>query len=147
MPEFKNKQSAQILKSVYRNAQMAYESSEDVLKHCKSLDLYREITRQRDRYKTIASRARRELSKRGEHARQASPYAKSMAKMGIAMKTAADSSCSNLAQIMLRGTAMGIIDIQRAVNHSHTAERDIRESAEKLLLREQDFCDGLKRFL
>ncbi len=147
MSEYRNKQSAAILNSVYQNAQMAYEASGDVLKRCKSRELYREISGQQKRYKTVASRASRELSRRGEPARKVSPYLVSMTKMGIAMKTAHNKSSSNLAQIMLKGTTMGIIDMQRTVNRSHGAYAGIRESAEQLLAREQDFCDGLKRFL
>ena len=147
MANFKNKQSAEILNSVYRNAQMAYEASSDVLKHCRNNALHREISAQNARYKSVAGQARAELARRGEPAREASPYAKTMAKMGIAMKTAANQSSANLARIMLRGTTMGIIDMQHAVNRSHAAESRIRESAERLLEREQDFCENLKRYL
>lgn len=147
MANFKNKQSAKILNSVYKNAQMAYEASSDVLKHCRNNELSSEIYAQKERYKSVAGIARRELARRGEPARDASPYAKSMVKMGIAMKTAADKSSANLAKIMLKGTTMGIIDMRRAVNRSRSAERDIRESAERLLDRERDFCEELQRFL
>ncbi|MDE7229552.1 MAG: hypothetical protein K2N56_03650 [Oscillospiraceae bacterium] len=147
MANFKNKQNADILNSVYRNAQMAFESTSDVLKHCRNNALGREISRQQRRYKTVASRARRELARLGEPAKEASPYVKSMAKMGIAMKTAANQSSSNLAQIMLRGTTMGIIDMQRTVNRSHAADPFMRHSAERLLEREQNFCEDLKRYL
>lgn len=147
MSNFKNKQSAEILNSVYRNAQMAYEASSDLLKHCRNNALGREISAQQQRYKNITSNVRRELARRGEAAVEAPPYVKSMAKMGIAMKTAANQSSSNIAKIMLRGTTMGIIDMQRTVNRSHAAEHGIRNSAEKLLEREQEFCEELKRFL
>lgn len=147
MNKLKSEQSAEILNSVYRNAQMAYEASSDVIKHCKNRELSREITVQQQRYKAVASRARRELAKRGEAAYDASPYVKTMAKMGIAVKTAANQSNANLARIMLQGTTMGIIDMQHTLNRSHSAERGVRESAERLLEREQNFCNDLKRFL
>ena len=147
MPNLKTTQSARILNSVYKNAQMAYEASSDVLKRCRSSELAREISAQKQRYKTVASRARRELAKRGEPARDASPYVKSMAKMGIAMKTTANQSSSNLARIMLQGTTMGIIDMQHTVNRSHAARPAVRHRAERLLEREQSFCEELKRYL
>lgn len=147
MANFKNKQSAEILNSVYKNAQMAYEAGSDVLKRCKNNELRREISAQVSRYKSVAGQARQELARRGEPARENPPYAKTAAKMGIAMKTAKNRSSANLARIMLRGTTMGIIDMQHAVNRSHSAESRIRESAERLLEREQDFCESLKRYL
>lgn len=142
-----NKQSAKILKSVYRNAQMAYEASADVLKHCKDRQLSREISAETERYRTVASIAKQELARRGVTAAEVSPYAKTMAKMGIAMKTTANPRSANIARIMYRGTTMGIIDMQHAINRSHNAEPSIRESAEKLLAREQEFCDNLRRYL
>ncbi|MCH5205509.1 MAG: hypothetical protein J1F09_01065 [Oscillospiraceae bacterium] len=147
MANFKNKQSEEILKAIYRNADIAYAASNDVLKRCRNNELAQEINSQKERYKSVASRARSELAKRGEPARQASSYVRNMTRMGIAMRTASDKSSANLAKIMLQGTTMGIVDIQHAVNRSHSAEAPIRESAEQLLRREQDFCDGLKRFL
>lgn len=147
MSNFRNKQSAEILNSVYRNAQMAYEAGSDLLKHCRNNALRHEISAQVSRYKTVAGQTRRELAQRGEPAREVSPYAKTMAKMGIAMKTAKNRSSANLARIMLQGTTMGIIDMRHAVNRSHAAESRIRESAERLLDREQDFCESLKRYL
>ena len=142
-----NKQSAKILKSVYRNAQMAYEASADVLKHCKDRQLSREISAETERYRTVASIAKQELARRGVTAAEVSPYAKTMAKMGIAMKTTANPRSANIARIMYRGTTMGIIDMQHTINRSHNAEPSIRESAEKLLAREQEFCDNLRRYL
>lgn len=145
--DFKNRQSAEIMRSVYRNAEMAYEASNDVLKHCRNTHLYNEISAQRDRYKKVAGEMRRELSRRGEKAPQYPGYTKAMSKMGIAMKTMTDGSTSGIASLMLRGTTMGIIDMQHAVNRSRAAEQGIRDDAEELLRREQDYCDHLKRYL
>ncbi len=147
MSSFKNRQSKEILSSIYRNAEMAYEASEDVLKHCKNNGLFREISTQKQHYKDVAQNIRRELAKRGEAPRQVSPYSKAMAKMGIAIKTAGNQSSANIARIMLRGTTAGIIDMQHAVNRSHGAEGKIREDAIQLLEREQEYCETLKRYL
>ncbi len=144
---FKSKQSADILNCVYRNAQMAYESSADVLKHCKDNRLTREIVAENRRYRSVAARAKQELTRRGVHAEQVSPYAKTMAKMGIAVKTTRNPRSANIARIMFRGTTAGIIDMQHTINRSHNADPAIRESAERLLAREQEFCDNLKRYL
>lgn len=147
MSDFKNRQSAEILSSVYKNAEMAYEASGDVLKHCRNTHLYNEISAQRARYKEVATAARNELSRRGVAAKQASPAAKAMSKMGIAMRTLGNHSGKNIASLMIRGTTMGIIDMQHAVNRSCAAETRIKNDAEELLRREQEYCDSLKRYL
>ncbi|MBP1563123.1 MAG: hypothetical protein J6C38_05345 [Oscillospiraceae bacterium] len=143
----KNRQSAEILQAVYRNSQMAYEASSDVLKHCKNNMLYREINREKERYKNVAEQAKNELIKRNETAEEVAPFGKLMSKMGIAMKTASNQSGHNIAKIMVQGTTMGIIDMQHAVNRSHNADPRIKESAERLLQREQEYCESLKKYL
>lgn len=147
MNDFKNRQSAEILKSVYKNADMAYDSSTDVLKHCKHSKLRSEIAAERERYRSVANQARTELVRRGSVPKTFPAASKMMAKMGISMKTMQDSSSQNIAEMMLRGTTMGIIDMQHALNRSSKAEERIRTEADALLKREQQFCDNLKKYL
>lgn len=144
---FKEKQTSKILESVYRNAQLSYNATFAVLRHCKNNELYGELSKEQDRYKQVASRARRELAKRGNAAYEASPYVRTMVKTGIAMKTAANNDTGHLAEIMYRGTNMGIVDMQRTLNQSRAADGNVRESAQKLLEREQQFCENLRRYL
>jgi hypothetical protein len=147
MSSFRNDQSAEILGSVYRNAEMAYEASGDVLKRCPNRKLAGEINAQRERYREVAAQTRSELVRRGAVPKDYPPYAKMMSRMGIAMRTANDRSSKNIASLMIKGTTMGIIDMQHAVNRSHQAEGKIRADAQQLLRREQDFCDHLKDYV
>lgn len=147
MNDFKNRQSSEILRSVYKNADMAYEASGDVLKHCSNSRLREELTAERERYRSVASQARAELVRRGSIPRQYPVYTRMMTKMGIGMKALQDPSSKSLAEMMVRGTTMGIIDMTHALNSSSKAEERIRTDAAALLKREQQFCDRLKKFL
>lgn len=144
---YKDKQTSMILESVYRNARLAYDATADVLSRCRNNELYGELSREQDRYKSVAFNARQELSRMGKAAHEASPYVRAMVRTGIAVKTASKNDTSHLAEIMFRGTATGIVDMQRTLNRSRMADGNVRESAEKLLKREQQFCDDLKRYL
>lgn len=144
---FKDKQTAEILESVYRNARLAYKATFSVLRHCQNNELYGELAKEQDRYKLVASRARRELARLDTAAYEAPPHVRTMVKTGIAMKTAASNDTGHLAEIMYKGTNNGIIDMQRTLNRSRSAAGYIRASAEKLLEREQEFCENLRRFL
>lgn len=147
MSEYSNEQSAEILGSVYRNAEMAYEASGDVLRRCPNRRLAGEINAQRERYREVAAQTRSEIVRRGGVPKDYPGYAKMMSKMGIAMRTMNDRSSKNIASLMIRGTTMGIIDMQHSVNRSHQAEGKIRSDARQLLQREQEFCDHLKGYL
>ena len=147
MNDFKNRQSAEILKSVYKNAEMAYESSGDMLKYCVNSKLRSEISAERERYRSVASQARAELVRRGSVPKTYPVFTRAMAKMGIGMKAMQDPSSQSLAEMMVRGTTMGIIDMSHALNSSGKAEERIRNDAAALLKREQQFCDNLKKYL
>lgn len=147
MSNFKNRQSAEILGSVYKNADMAYDASGEVLKHCPNRKLAGEISAQRDRYREVAAQTRTEIVRRGGVPQEYPGFTKMMSRMGIAMKTTNNRSSKNLASLMIRGTTMGIIDMQHAVNCSQGAENKVRTDAQELLRREQDFCEHLKRYL
>ncbi len=147
MNDFRNRQSSEILKSVYKNADMAYEASGDVLKYCQNKQLREEITSERERYRSVASQARAELVRRGSMPKPYPVYTRMMSKMGIGMKAIQDPSSHGLAELMVRGTTMGIIDMTHTLNSSSKAEERIRNDAAALLKREQQFCDNLKKYL
>lgn len=147
MSDFRNRQSAEILSSVYKNAEMAYESSGEVLHYCKNRRLAREISKERERYRAVASKAHEELRRRGEHPKEYPLYVKAMSTMGIRGRLTANRSSKSVASLMIRGTTMGIIDMQHAVNCSSSAEPNIRSDAQELLEREQGFCEHLKKYL
>lgn len=144
---FKERQTTDILESVYRNARLAYKSTTEILSRCQNNELYDELSREQERYKTVAARARRELARLGTAAHEAPVHVRTMIKTGIAMKTAKNRDTSCLAEIMYKGTNNGVIDMQRTLNRSRRAEPEIRASAEKLLDREREFCEDLRRFL
>ncbi len=144
---FKDKQTIKILESVYRNAMLAHNATVCVLRCCRNNDLYGELAGEQDRYKQVALRARRELSKMGAAAHQVPACIRAMVSAGIAAKTAANHDTGALAELMYKGTNNGVIDMQRTLNRSRAADRLVRESAEKLLERELLFCEDLRRFL
>ncbi len=147
MNDFRNRQSSEILKSVYKNADMAYEASGDVLKYCRNTQLRDEIAAERERYRSVASQARAELVRRGSVPKSYTAYTRLMTKMGIGMKALQDPGSRGLAELMVRGTTMGIIDMTHALNSSGKAEERIRNDAAALLKREQQFCDNMKKYL
>ncbi len=147
MNDFRNRQSSEILKSVYKNADMAYEASGDVLKYCRNTRLRDEIAAERERYRSVASQARAELVRRGSVPKSYTAYTRLMTKMGIGMKALQDPGSRGLAELMVRGTTMGIIDMTHALNSSGKAEERIRNDAAALLKREQQFCDNMKKYL
>lgn len=74
-----------------------------------------------------------------------------MAKMGsftsIKFSTFFDNSNSNIANRLIQGTAMGIIQIRKAQNSYKNISPEIKELAEKLYSVENKFFKNLQKFL
>ena len=71
---------------------------------------------------------------------------KMMTWYGIEMKTFMDSSTSKIAELLLQGTNMGIIEGRRLLNHKHSNE-EINKLVEKYVEVQETAVEKLKSFL
>ena len=72
---------------------------------------------------------------------------KAMMKFGTKMNTLFDSSNTNIAEMMIEGTNMGINDIQKEINHMQLDGSEIPELATDYIQMMQSNVDSLRAFL
>ena len=65
---------------------------------------------------------------------------------GIEMKTFMDDSTSKIAELLLQGTNMGIIEGRRLLNHKGTPD-EIHELVQEYVDMQEDAVEKLKTFL
>ena len=65
---------------------------------------------------------------------------------GIEMKTITDKSSSKIAEILLQGTNMGIIEGKKLLNHKHT-DPEVNKLMEEYVSMQEDAVEKLKKFL
>ena len=88
------------------------------------------------------------LEEKGDKPKVATqPMQKAMLWGSIQMNTLANSTPEHLAEMMIQGTTMGIIDIQKRLNELPQADSDSRKLAEDFLKGEQQNIDELKKLL
>ncbi len=136
-----------ILNCIYKNSRMASDSIKQVSEKCDDGDFRGYINRQQEHYEAICKELKTQIESSGAEVEEVPKVETAMAHMGISMKTFADDSLNNMAKLMYNGTNMGIIDIAETVNHCHNASDETLKKAESLLSREEQYADGLKRFL
>ncbi len=136
-----------ILNCIYKNSRMASDSIKQVSEKCDDGDFRGYINRQQEHYEAICKELKTQIENSGAEVEEVPKVETAMAHMGISMKTFADDSLNNMAKLMYNGTNMGIIDIAETVNHCHNASDETLKKAESLLSREEQYADGLKRFL
>lgn len=126
---------------------MASDSICQVLEHCDDSGLRDYIAKQQKQYEEDYHKTGRQIRELGGTAENPPISADIAAGAGINMKTMFDKSKQNIAKIMFNGTNMGILDITRVVNRATDADCGVTEQAKSLLMREQKYADGLKKYL
>ena len=104
--------TGELLGHMYRNVQMGTESLCGVLPKITDKFLVANVTSQLERYSDYTARTAAELRKRSIHPQELSGMKKTMAKAGIAMNTLVDSSDRHLAQMIEKGTRMGVDELE-----------------------------------
>ncbi|MGN1345352.1 MAG: hypothetical protein ACI4V1_01090 [Eubacteriales bacterium] len=103
----------ELLAHMYRNVKMGNENLCGVLPKIRDKFLVTSVTSQMEHYSDYASRTASELRKRSVRPQELSAMKKAMAKSGIAMNTMFDSSDRHIAEMIEKGTRMGVDELER----------------------------------
>lgn len=143
-----NDSNLDAINEVYKNASVALLSISNVMPEIVDTELKKEILEEYDGYEKILGEITKYMTEKGYEAKEVGTMKKFMMKSGIKMNTMVDDSESNIAQIMIKGTVMGITELCELINNSETVtDRKIIEYAEELKKLEESYEERLKKFL
>jgi len=109
--------------------------------------LKKELDIQSNKYKEILDKISKlypEYSEDEPH--KTSAMNKMMTWYGIEMKTMVDDSTSHLAELLLQGTNMGIIEGRKLLNHKGT-DKEVEKLVQEYVDMQEDAVESLKKFL
>ena len=124
MKEDKNENEVNVLDELNKGACMGKDAIHFILDKVKDEALKQELNRQYQKYKEISDKIKRiypEYNSEDEP-HETSAMNKVMTWYGIEMKTFMDDSTSKIAELLLQGRNMGIIEGRRLLNHKGTDE-------------------------
>ena len=133
----------ELLNEVYKNTKMGGDSIIDLLDKVSDNGLRAEMTDELSVYRRYAKEASEKLSERGLKPKELPMTAKMGAKMGMVMNTMLDTTTSHLAEMMINGATMGIIDLEKKLNDGGEAERLARD----VLRYEKETVERLGQYL
>ena len=135
-----------LLNELYKNTTMGGDSLINLMDKAEDPAMRSEMTRELEKYREYSNRAAELLGERGLKPEEPGMMAKAGSKMGMAFNTMLDTTTSHLAELMINGAVMGIININKQLN---SAEHDgeARKLAEDVLAFEKSTADHLARFL
>ena len=135
----------ELLNEVYKNTIMGRDSIINLLDKVSDNGLRSEMTDELSVYRRYAKEASEKLVERGLKPKELPMTAKMGAKMGMVMNTMLDTTTSHLAEMMINGATMGIIDLEKKLNDGGDGEAE--RLARDVLRFEKETAERLSTFL
>ena len=144
--ENKKEEKINVLDELNKGASMGMDAIKFILDKVKDKDLYTFLEKQYDEYQDISKKIYKVYpnAKKGPH--ETTKMNKMMTWYGIEMKTMVDDSTSKIAELLLQGTNMGIIEGRRLLNNKDIDE-DTNKLIEEYVNMQEKAVERLKEFL
>lgn len=142
-----DKNEINVLDELNKGACMGRDAIHFILDKVKDNNLKEELNKQYDKYKEINKKICKLYPEYNEgEPHKTGPINKVMTWYGIEMKTFLDDSTSKIAELLLQGTNMGIIEGRRLLNHKNT-DNDVKKIVQEYVDMQEDAVEKLKQFL
>ena len=136
-----------VLNSIYRNAETGQQAIFDLIPKVDDGGFLKDIKTQQAEYAEIAQEAVAQLSDMGVKPDPVSGVKKMGMKMGVTMNTMLENDVSHLAQLMIKGSNMGIVNMTKVLNNYPNPKPEIKSLATKLINIEHQNLERLKTYL
>lgn len=147
MSKNENENEVNVLDELNKGACMGKDAIHFILDKVKDESLKNELNNQYEKYKEISNKIHElypEYSENKPH--ETNTMNKVMTWYGIEMKTLMDDSTSKIAELLLQGTNMGIIEGRKLLNHKHTNE-EVNLLVQEYVDMQEKAVEKLKTFL
>ena len=136
------------INEVYKNAHVALQAISNVLDSVEDASFKKELLYEYKGYENLISEISAYMAEKGYETKELGTMKKVMMKTGIKMNTAFNDSVSHIAEIMIKGTVMGITELTKIINETEglTDEKALA-FAKRLLSIEEEYEERLKKHL
>lgn len=143
-----NNNELNVLDEINKGATMGMDAIEFISKKVGDENFKNVLDIEYNKYKDISRRVNdlylNYTSKKEPH--ETSGMNKVMTWWGVQMNTMSDKSNSNLSELLLNGTNMGIIEGRRLLNHKHT-DNKVNDLIQEYVNMQENAVEKLKQFL
>lgn len=142
-----NEYNVKALNDVYKNAHIALQSISDLLPSVDNEEIKKELLEEYEGYEKAIGEISAYMAEKGIEPKDINPIKKAMMWSGIKMNTMFDTSRTHIAEIMIKGTVMGITELTAMKNESSNLDEGTIQQIDKLLALEEEYEQRLKKFL
>lgn len=142
-----NKDDIAILKSIQKNTQMAMKAIDTIEPKVQEKDLALLLARTNQQYSNLHQKAVTNLVAGKVQPDKTSALETMMLVGGITSNTLLNTSTSHIAELMIKGSNMGILDLTKTLNHHTNGEKVSMELADELMHMENRNLEEYKKYL
>lgn len=133
---------------IYKTAQIGLDSISNVLEEVEHSALKEELRQEYEGYENFISNLTTFICEKGYQVKEVNPMKKAFMWGSIKLNTLTNDSSSHVANLMIKGTVMGITEMQEMINsQSQAVEPEILEQAKKLKTLMEKYEQNLKKYL
>lgn len=140
-------EQTKLLNALYQNAEIGTGAIRKIFPKVQDTRLKNELRMQLSNYRDSTNTIAHQMKARNEKPQPASKLTKMMTSAGIAVNCAKDNSTEHIAEMLIQGTNMGVIKINKAINRSSSVNPKVIQEAKTMLSAEQRYIDNLKGYL
>lgn len=136
-----------ILNEINKAAKMGMDSITYVSEKVSDENMKENLSTQYTGYGKIVEKVNTQFEKYGEIPDEEPTKDKIMGWMGVQMNTITDKSNSHIAEMMIQGANMGIVECQKLMNHNPQAEQGVKDILNDFMNFSQNNIEKMKEYL
>ena len=139
--------NTQMLEYIYEGAEMGRDSISQLIKNTEDVQFRRALESQQSEYQSVMDEADKMMRASGVKPDGVGMMAKVSSQVMTSAKTMMDSSVTNMAEMMIQGSTMGVTKMTRHLNELQGIDGDVHRLSQKLLDTEQNNIEQMKKYL
>lgn len=136
-----------VLNEVHKGAKMGMNSISTVSEKVSEPNFKDNLSFQYNQYGDILDSVNEIYKKYGEIPKDDNPMTEAMSWMGIQMNTIKNKSNSHIADMLIQGTTMGIIEGRKLLNQNPNVDGEVRQVLNTFVKMQENNVEKLKTFL
>ena len=136
-----------ILNELNKGIKMGMDSISNVSEKVQDDRFKQDLKYQYDEYNKILNEVNDELTNYDDFPKELNPMQKAMGWMGVELNTISDKSNSKIAEMMIQGTNMGIIEGVKLLNQNPEADDEVKNVLNEFIKFQENTIEQLKKYL
>lgn len=141
------KENQNLLNEIYKATKMGLDATKLVIPKVEDESLRSDMEQQAKNYKGMNNKAKAMLREDGRLPEDRGPIKKALLWSSVNLNTMMNKKPDHIAEIMINGTTMGIIDMTKKLNQLDYADAGAKQLAEDYLTNEQQNIEIMKKHL